>query len=67
VPVRVQARKGAQAREGHQYESIYRADFEETSPLVVLMLFDVYHARRLFFFSLIKSTAMVAILGCILL
>jgi hypothetical protein len=30
--------------------SICRADSKEATPLVVLMLFGVYHARRLFFF-----------------
>jgi hypothetical protein len=47
--------------------SICRADFEEATPLVVLMSIDVYHARQLFYFSSVKSTAVVAILGCILL
>jgi hypothetical protein len=63
VPVGAQAREGARAREGR----ICKAYFEETTPLVVLMLFDVHHARRLFFISLVKSTVVVAILGCILL
>jgi hypothetical protein len=46
--------------------SVCRADSEETTPLIVLMLIDVI-VRLLFYFSSVKSTMVVAILGCILL